>query len=89
MFCERTFVAVGFRTENVQFHPVVAVGMPSTPPVAVPPVPTLILNVVAPLLVKMLGLVPNPLEIVGAAVPNKRRLLLTPLMIPKPLTPAI
>lgn len=51
---------------TVQFQPVVAAGIVTTPLLAVPPVPTLIVNVAVPLLDTILGDVPNPLAIVGA-----------------------
>ena len=47
-------------------HPVVAAGKVITPVVAVPPVPTLIVNAAGPLLCGMVGVVPNPLAMVGA-----------------------
>jgi hypothetical protein len=49
-----------------QDHPFVAVARPTTPDVAEPPVPTLMENDSVPLLCVTLGLVPKPLEIVGA-----------------------
>jgi hypothetical protein len=60
-----------------QFHPVVAVGSPITPLVATPPVPTFIVNAAVPLLLEMLGLVPNPDEMVGAVLMMNTRPLLS------------
>lgn len=57
---------------TLQFHPVVAVGIPITPLVAVPPVPTLTRKAAVPLFAEMDGLVPNPEEIVGAAFERSR-----------------
>jgi hypothetical protein len=57
---------------TVQAHPVVAAGIVTTPLVAVPPVPTLIVNAEVPLLSGTDGDVPKPLAMVGA-VPLQRR----------------
>ena len=49
-------------------QPCGALGRPMTPLAAEPPVPTLIVKVSEPLLLAMIGDVPKPLEIVGAAL---------------------
>jgi hypothetical protein len=49
------------------FHPVDDAGRPTTPLEAVPPVPTVIVNAAVPLLT-IVGVVPNPLVIVGAVL---------------------
>ena len=53
-------------SEAKQFHPFAAVGKPTTPLVAVPPVPTFILKAAVPLFAVIDGVVPNPELIVGA-----------------------
>ena len=55
-------------SSHLQFHPVFAAGNPITPLVADPPVPTLILKALVPLLAVTLAPDPNPLEMVGAAL---------------------
>jgi hypothetical protein len=69
---DRSAVALGLNSEIWQFQPFAAVGRPITPLVAVPPVPTLTLNVDVPLFDATDGDVPKPLDIVGAvALYNK------------------
>ena len=63
VFCKQ-FVALGLNTSIVAFQPFAAVGMVRTPFVAVPPVPTLTLNVAVPLAL-IVGVVPKPLATVG------------------------
>lgn len=62
----RSAVALGANSWTAQFQPLAAVGIPTTPLDAVPPVPTLTRKIALPLFDAMLGLVPNPLDIVGA-----------------------
>jgi hypothetical protein len=50
----------------VTIQPVVAAGIVITPELAVPPVPTFIWNAAVPLDLGIVGVVPNPLAIVGA-----------------------
>lgn len=59
-------------SEAKQFHPFAAVGKPTTPLVAVPPVPTFILKAAVPLLAVTEGDVPKPDEIVGAVALTAR-----------------
>jgi hypothetical protein len=59
-------------SEAQQDHPLLAVGRPTTPLEAVPPVPTFTEKEAVLLACEMLGLVPKPLEIVGA-VPETSR----------------
>src|SRR5207237_362863 len=49
-----------------QCQPCDAVGNPTVPVLAAPPVPTLTVKLCGPLLLAMEGLLPKPLEIVGA-----------------------
>ena len=57
---------------TVQFQPVVAAGIVTTPDEAEPPVPTFILKVAVPLLAVIEGEVPKPLDIVGATLDIRR-----------------
>ena len=63
---ENTVLEFVVTSTHVQYHPCDAVGSPIVPVVAVPPVPTLIVNAAVPLLFGIEGLVPKPAEMVGA-----------------------
>src|SRR5438105_6240625 len=56
------------RSTHEQVQPFDAVGRPMVPLVAVPPVPTLMVNAAVPLGVTMDGDVPKPEEMVGLVV---------------------
>lgn len=79
--CDVTNSALFVTSFASAIHPLVAAGSVITPLDAVPPVPITILNADV-LLAVMAGVVPKPLDIVGAVFDNKVSLLPASLISP-------